>query len=409
MTTVDAKVWTLLALGVIVVVVWAVGRLVALLGQPRVIGEIIAGILLGPSLLGLLWPTAERFLFPSSVVGTLGALAQLGLVLFMFMIGLELDLGVLRGQSRRLAAVAGASIAVPFVLAIGLAALLYPHYGRGIGEPVFVLFIGAAMAITAFPVLARILRESGLGGTRVGTLSLVAAAVNDIVAWCLLAFVIALSRAGGTGGGVRTLLHASVFVAVMLLVVKPALARLATVPLWLALAVALIAAWCADRAGVHVILGAFLAGAVMPRRPGWQREITERLDPVVSHLLLPVFFVITGLATHVEGLRTVAVWGVVLLVILVATAGKLGGTTLAARLTGEGWRDALTLGVLMNTRGLTELVVLTVGLELGVIDDTLFTVMVLMALVTTLAAPPGLRLVARAGAGVPRGEPAPVG
>ncbi|GCB44636.1 cation:proton antiporter [Streptomyces sp. NL15-2K] len=393
MDTVDPKVWTLLALGVIMLAAWTVGSLVSRIGQPRVIGEIIAGILLGPSLLGLLAPSASTYLFPASVVTALGVLAQVGLVLFMFMIGLELDFGRLRGHGRRLASVAVASIVVPLGLAVVLALVLHPTYGDGEDKLVFCLFFGAAMAITAFPVLARLLQESGLAGTRIGTLSLVSAAVNDVVAWCLLAFVISLSRATGAGDGLRTLLLAVVYVVAMLGVVRPLLARLTDVPIWLALVIALLAAWFADRAGIHVIFGGFMAGAVMPRRAQWQRSLHERLDLVVTHVLLPVFFVMTGLSTHVEGLRTAGVWGVVVLVIAVATVGKLGGTALTARAVGERWSDALTLGVLMNTRGLTELVVLSIGLQLGIISSTMFTVMVLMALVTTLMAPPLLRLI----------------
>lgn len=395
MTTVDPKVWTLLALGVIVLAVRAVGFLVSRIGQPRVIGEIIAGILLGPSLLGLVAPSVSDFLFPPPVVTALGVLAQVGLVLFMFMIGLELDFERLRGHGARLATVAGASIVVPFALAIGLALVLYRGYGGGEQRLVFCLFLGAAMAITAFPVLARLLKESGLAGTRVGTLSLVSAAVNDVVAWCVLAFVIALSRSTGPGDGLRTIILAIAFVAAMLVVVRPLLARLDDVPIWLALVVALVAAWAADGAGIHVIFGGFMAGVVMPRRPQWLSSTHERLDLVVTSLLLPVFFVMTGLSTHVEALRTAGVWGVVVLVIVVATAGKFGGTALAARATGERWTDAFTLGVLMNTRGLTELVVLSVGLQLEIITPTVFTVMVLMALVTTLMAPPLLRLIER--------------
>jgi Kef-type K+ transport system membrane component KefB len=393
--TVDPRVWTLLALGVIVLAVRAVGYLLSRIGQPRVIGEIIAGILLGPSLLGLVAPPVSSDLVPASVVTALGVLAQVGLVLFMFMIGLELDFTRLRGHGTRLACVAGASIVVPFALAIGLALALYRSYGGGEDKLVFCLFIGVAMAITAFPVLARVLKESGLAGTRVGTLSLVAAAVNDVVAWCVLAFVIALSRTTGAAGGLRTIVLAVAFVAVLLLVVRPLLARLPEVPIWLALVIALLAAWAADRAGIHVIFGGFIAGVVMPRRPQWQSSVHERLDMVVTTLLLPVFFVMTGLSTHVEGLRTPGVWGVVILVIAVATAGKFGGTALAARATGERWTEAFTLGILMNTRGLTELVVLTVGLQLHLITPTVFTVMVLMALVTTLMAPPLLRLIER--------------
>lgn len=394
MSTVDPKVWTLLALAVIVLAVRAVGFLVSRIGQPRVIGEIIAGVLLGPSLLGLVAPSVSDYVFPPPVVTALGVLAQVGLVLFMFMIGLELDFERLRGHGTRLATVAGASIVVPFALAIGLALVLHRGYGGGEQKLVFCLFIGAAMAITAFPVLARLLKESGLADTRVGTLSLVSAAVNDVVAWCVLAFVIALSRSTGPGDGLRTIVLAIAFVAAML-VVRPLLAKLHDVPIWLALVVALVAAWAADWAGIHVIFGGFMAGVVMPRRPQWLSSVHERLDLVVTSLLLPVFFVMTGLSTHVEALRTAGVWGVVVLVIVVATAGKFGGTALAARATGERWTDAFTLGVLMNTRGLTELVVLSVGLQMKIITPTVFTVMVLMALVTTLMAPPLLRLIER--------------
>ncbi|MFI1995383.1 cation:proton antiporter [Actinoplanes sp. NPDC020271] len=389
----DPKVATLLALAAIILTVWVFGRLLGRIGQPPVIGEIVAGIVLGPSLLGLLAPEASRWLFPAPVVSALGILAQVGLVLFMFMIGMELDLRRLRGHGTRVVTTAVASIVVPLALALVLAVALYPAYGGSVNKLVFCLYIGAAMAITAFPVLARILKDTGLAGTRVGTISLVSAAINDAFAWCLLAFVLALGRAGGPGGGIRTIVLSVIFVAVMIFAVRPLLARLGDVPIWLALLVMLLAAWCADQAGIHVIFGGFLAGAIMPRREAWLRSVHERLDVVVSYLLLPVFFVMSGLSTHVEGLRTAAVWGVVALVIVVAALGKLGGTAVSARLVGESWTDAVTLGVLMNTRGLTELVVLSIGLQAGLISSTVYTVMVLMALVTTLMAPPLLRLI----------------
>ncbi|OLT23751.1 hypothetical protein BJF78_31720 [Pseudonocardia sp. CNS-139] len=404
LTPAEVNVRILLAVGVVIVACWLVGWVLRRIGQPRVIGEIIAGILLGPSLLGLLLPDVAGYLFPQPVINALSVLAQVGLVTFMFLVGLELDFRSLRGQGRRLAIVSGASIAVPMALAVGLALLIHPAYGGGVDQTAFVLFLGAAMAITAFPVLARLLQESGLMNTRVGALSLTSAAVNDVVAWCLVAVVVAISRATGPLDALRTLGLAVVYVVVMLLVVKPLLARLQEVPIWLMLVVALVSAWAAEQAGIHVIFGGFMAGVVMPRRPEWQQAVHGRLEVVVAHLLLPIFFVITGLSTHVDRLTTPDLWLLVVVVVLVATVGKLGGSTVAARLSGESWWDAVTLGVLMNTRGLTEIVVLTVGLQLGIISPTLFTIMVLMALGTTLMAPPLLRLLERRRPAAPSGE-----
>jgi Kef-type K+ transport system membrane component KefB len=385
---------TLLAVGVVMIAVWLVGRVVGRIGQPRVIGEIVAGIVLGPSLLGLLLPDVAGYLFPGPVVNALGVLAQVGLVMFMFLIGLELDVRSLRGQGSRLAIVSSASIVVPLVLAAGLAVALYPMYGGGVDETAFCLFFAAAMAITAFPVLARLLQESGLMSTRLGALSLTSAAVNDVVAWCLVAVVIAVGRATGPADALRTLGLAVGYVVVMLVVVRPLLARLREVPIWLVLVITLLSSWAADQAGIHVIFGGFMAGVVMPRLPQWQRSVQGRLEVVVSYLLLPVFFVVTGLSIHIDRLAPIDLL-VVAAVIAVATLGKLGGSTVAARLTGERWSDALTLGVLMNTRGLTEIVVLSVGLQLHIITPALFTIMVLMALVTTVMAPPLLRMMRR--------------
>lgn len=390
----EVNVRILLAAVVVIVFSWLMGRLISRIGQPPVIGEIIAGILLGPSLLGDLLPDVAAYLFPQPVINALSMLAQIGLVMFMFLIGLEMDFASLRGQGRRMALTAGTSITVPFALAAGVAVALYPAYGAGANEVVFCLFFGAAMAITAFPVLARILREFGLIKTKIGALSLMCAAVNDVVAWCLVAVVVAISSVSGPVDALRTAGLAVIYVIVMVTVVRPLLARVPEIPIWLVLAVALLSAWAAEQAGVHVIFGGFMAGAVMPRRPDWQRSVQDRLEAVVSHLLLPIFFVITGLSTHLDQLATTDLW-VLAAVIVVATVGKLSGSTPFARLTGQSWTDALTLGVLMNARGLTEIVVLSVGLQLEIITPTLFTIMVLMALGTTLLAPPLLRVLIR--------------
>ncbi|WP_112263236.1 cation:proton antiporter [Lentzea terrae] len=394
MNAAELNVHLLLAAGVVVVGVRAVGWLFGRFGQPRVMGEIVAGILLGPSVLGVLLPAVETYLFPGQVVGGLRTVAQFGLVLFMFLVGLEMDLGELRGSGRTVTVVAQASIAVPMVLAIGTAVLIYPRFGGGVSPVAFSLFFGAAMAVTAFPVLARLLLESGLAKRRVGVISLACAAINDLVAWVLVAVVVAVSGASGPGPVLLTLGLTVVFVAGMLLVVRPLLRRWGEPPVWAVLCLTLLAAWVAEQIGVHAIIGSFLAGLVMPRRAEWQRWLHDRISVVVGNLLLPIFFVVVGLSTRVDELT----WaGAVLVVIVTAVAvlGKLGGSAVAARIAGERWRDAWTIGVLMNTRGVTEIVILTTGLQLGIISTTMFTVMVLMALITTVMAAPVLNLLER--------------
>jgi Kef-type K+ transport system membrane component KefB len=396
----------LLAVGVVILGVRAVGWLFGRLGQPKVMGEIVAGILLGPSVLGMLLPAVEGYLFSDPVVGGLRTIAQFGLVLFMFLVGLEMDVGKLRGSGRTVTIVAQASIAVPLLLAIGFAVLIHPRFGDGVNPLAFHLFFGAAMAVTAFPVLARLLVETGLARERVGVISLVCAAVNDLVAWILVAIVIAVSSANGPGRALASLGLALVFVAGMLLVVRPLMRRWGEPPVWAVLFVTLISAWIAEQIGVHAIIGSFLAGLVMPRRAEWQQWLHDRISVLVGNLLLPIFFVVVGLSTRVDQLT----WAGLLLLLgvtAVAIAGKFGGSTLAARAAGEQWRDALTIGVLMNTRGITEIVILTTGLQLGIISPTVFTVMVLMALITTVMAAPVLTFIKRGagGAAVPAPEP----
>lgn len=394
MTSAELNIRILLAVGVVIIAVRAVAWVFGRWGQPRVLGEIVAGVLLGPSLLGLLLPGVEGYLFPTPVVDGLRTLAQFGLVLFMFLVGLELDVKELRGSGRTVTFVANASIAVPFALALGFAVLVHPVFGAGVDPVVFCLFLGAAMAVTAFPVLARILQESGLAKERIGVLSLVCAAVNDVAAWVVVAVVIAVAGAAGPGQAMLSLGLAVVFVAAMLLVVRPLLRRWGEPPVWAVLAIAVLSAWVGEQIGVHAIIGGFLAGLVMPRRPEWQRWLADRVGIVVSNLLLPIFFAVVGLATRVDQFT----WaGLALLagVTAVAIAGKLGGASVAAKVAGESWRDSLTIGVLMNTRGITEIVILSTGLQLGFISTTVFTAMVLMALLTTLMAAPALKLVRR--------------
>jgi Kef-type K+ transport system membrane component KefB len=383
----------LLAVAVVIAAAAGVGWLARRVGQPKVMGEIVAGILLGPSLLGVLWPDAVDYLFPPQVVGALSAVAQLGLVLFMFLVGAELELGQLRSQGRRALVISQVSILVPLVSGAVLALWLYPRVGGDVDRVGFSLFIGAAMAITAFPVLARILRDSGLASTRLGALVLTCAAIDDVSAWGVLAVVVAIVTSSGPADVVATAAWAGVFVLVMLFAVRPFIARSRLVTLPVAVAFAFVSAWIADLIGVHAVFGAFVAGATISPSVVGRLDLVERLETATSTILLPVFFVVAGLSTRIGLLDSAYLWGIAALVVAVAIGAKLGGSSVAARLTGESWRDALTIGVLMNARGLTEIVILTVGLELGVINQTVFTVMVLMALVTTFMTGPLLRVV----------------
>lgn len=391
-----------LAVAVVIVAARGAGMLFSRIRQPRVVGEIVAGIILGPSLLGAYFPAVTGYLFPPEVTSVLRTLADFGLIFFMFLIGLELDHRLMRGSGRTAILVSHVSIVLPFALGLVLALSLYPLLGSGnfLG---FGLFMGAAMAITAFPVLARILTDTGIHRTRLGALAITCAAVGDITAWCILAVVVAVVTSAGAGGAVQTIALSAVFVVVMLLVVRPLIARLAVVheargrlnpPVMAAIIIALLlSAWMTEQIGIHAIFGAFLLGAVMPRSPRLTEEITGKLEDVTVLLLLPVFFAVMGLSTRFDLLDRAELWGVAGLVIAVAVVGKWGGSMLAARAAGEGWRHSAGLGILMNARGLTEIVILTIGRELGIISPALFTIMVLMALVTTFMTTPLLSMV----------------
>ncbi|MDI9888817.1 cation:proton antiporter [Streptomyces sp. HNM0645] len=369
-------------------------------GQPPVIGEIAMGIVLGPSLLGWLWPEAQAWLFPESVLPYTSVLGQLGLLGFMFLVGLELDLGTLRGSSRTAVAVSQAGILVP----LGLGALLaFPLYGRlapdGVQFLPFALFVAVAMSVTAFPVLARILVDRGLYGTPLGALALACAAVDDVAAWCLLALVVALAAAGSPFDAVSAAGLTVAFGAAMLLVVRPLLARWAArgradrandgVVLVLLFSGLCLCALATDLIGVHTLFGAFLFGVATPRGHRRVEASAARLRAVVVPVLLPLFFVHTGLSTEIGALAVdPAQWLWTGALLAVAVLGKWGGSAAAARLCGRSWREATAIGALMNCRGLTELVVLTIGLELGVIGPDLFTMLVLVALITTAVTAP---------------------
>ena len=364
----------------------------AAIGQPPVIGEVLSGILLGPSLLGRLVPATETYLFPEGVRPSLAVLAQLGIVLYMFVVGLEFDAASLRQRAAPFVFTSLASIAVPFALGVGLAFFVYQSYSpAGVRFLAFALFMGVAMSITAFPVLARILTDRGLSKTELGFAALTCAAVNDVAAWCLLAVAVGVARATVSGAFMATLLTLA-FILFMFLVVGPAAARLVkrrdvdhpshNAIVW-ALAGMLVSAVIAEAIGIHAIFG-----AILPPDSPVAQHLALRRTPVVTMLFLPAFFALTGLRTEVGLLGGAQDWTVGVLVVLLATAGKLGGTVAAARLAGMPWRFAAQLGALMNTRGLMELVALNVGLDLGVISPRLFTMMVLMAIVTTAMTAP---------------------
>jgi Kef-type K+ transport system membrane component KefB/nucleotide-binding universal stress UspA family protein len=398
----------LLQIAVVLVAARAMGELFRRLHQPRVVGEMVAGIMLGPSLLGWLAPDVAIALFPVESLGYLNTLSQLGLVLFMFLVGLEFDPKLLRGRGHTAVVTSHVSIVAPFMLGAILAMYLYPRLAEGhVTFTGFALFMGAAMSITAFPVLARILNERNLMQTEVGALTIACAAIDDVTAWSILAVVIAVVRADAVARPLPvTLIGSVVFVLLMLVVVRRALGWLASFyhsrgrftqdMLAITLLLLLASAWTTEWLGIHALFGAFAMGAIMPKDPGFTHDITSKLEDITVVFLLPLFFAFTGLRTSIGLVTEPEMLFYAGLILLVAVAGKFGGSTLAARATGMPWRESAALGVLMNTRGLMELVILTIGLDLGVISPTLFAMMVVMALITTFMTTPLLELVYQA-------------
>ena len=380
---------------VILVVARICGDLVARLGQPRVIGEILAGIFLGPSLLQPVAPALHAFIFPEGSMQRLYFLSQIGILLFMFIVGLELDLKALRSKARSAIVISQVSIAVPFSLGLGLAFLLSADYGpRDKGFSAFALFMGIAMSITAFPVLARIIQEQGLTRTRLGTMAITCAAVDDVTAWCLLALVVGLVQSGTGIGAAWTIGLAALYTLFMLIVVRGFLyrrprmtahdAQLRSGLLAFIFIVLLISAWITEMIGIHALFGAFLMGVVMPDRNGFREKLIARIHDVTTVVLLPLFFAFTGLRTQIGLLDDVQSWSICGLVLLVAILGKFGGAAFAARTTGHSWRTSCILGALMNARGLVELVVLNLGYDLGILGPKIFAMMVIMAVATTM-------------------------
>ncbi|HMV10129.1 MAG TPA: cation:proton antiporter [Cyclobacteriaceae bacterium] len=388
----------------IIIVSRAFGYIFNKIGQPTVIGEIVAGIVLGPSLLGLFFPEASAFLFAKESLPNLQFLSQVGLILFMYVIGMELDLKVLRNQAHDAVVISHASIVIPYFFGMGLAYYMYQEFApANISFLSFALFMGIAMSITAFPVLARIIQERDLTKTKLGSIAITCAAADDVTAWCILAAVIAIVKAGTFVSALFTIGAALLYVLVMLFVIQPFLKKVGNIYsnretiskmiVALSFLVLLISAYVAEIIGIHALFGAFLAGVIMPANMNFRRVLMGKVEDVSLVLLLPLFFVFTGLRTQIGLLNQAHLWGMCGFVVLTAVAGKFGGSAFAARFVGQSWKDSLSIGALMNTRGLMELIVLNIGYDLGILSPEVFSMMVLMALVTTFMTAPALDLI----------------
>lgn len=397
---------------VIVLATRGAGWVFTRLGQPAVIGEIVAGILLGPSLLGWVWPEGMAFVFAKDSLGTLRLFSQIGVCVFMFVVGLELEVSHLKERAHSAVVVSHAGIMVPFILGVSASLLLFPYFAApGASFTSFALFMGIAMSITAFPVLVRIVEERGIARTYLGSTAITCAAVDDATAWAILAFVVAIARATGFASTFFNLALVAAFVAVMLCGVRPALSRWVqgdddhTPPGRGTIAAVLVfmsaCALATELIGIHALFGAFLAGVVMPQKKSFREFLTVRLATFSTVLLLPLFFAFSGLRTHIGLLNDATSWLVALGIIGIAVAGKLGGCMLTARFAGLSWLDSFSLGTLMNTRGLVELVALNIGYDLGILPPRMFTMMVLMALATTFMTGPLLALAERVKRRVP--------
>lgn len=374
------------------------------IGQPTVIGEIIAGIVLGPSLIGMFFPEFSNALFPTQSLGNLQFLSQIGLILFMFMVGMELDLKTLQNKAHEAIVISHASIIFPFALGIGLAYYIYQTFAPpNVQFLSFGLFIGIAMSITAFPVLARIVHERGIHKTKVGVIVITCAAVDDITAWCILAAVIAIVKAGSFVSSLYTIAIAVIYVMVMIKLVRPFLKRVGDLyptrenmskqVVAIFFLTLILSAYASEIIGIHALFGAFMAGTIMPESTRFRNMFTEKIEDVALVLLLPLFFVFTGLRTEIGLINDPYLWKITALIILVAITGKFLGSALAAKFVKQSWRDSLTIGALMNTRGLMELVVLNIGYDLGILSPEVFSMMVIMALVTTFMTGPALDLI----------------
>lgn len=388
----------------IILVAKLFGWICVKLKQPSVIGEMIAGIVLGPSLVGLYFPEFSAFMFPKESLPNLQFLSQIGLILFMYIVGMELDLSVLRKKAHDAVVISHASIIFPFALGVGLSYFIYKEFAPdGIQFSSFALFIAIAMSITAFPVLARIVQERNLHKTKIGTIVITCAAADDITAWCILAAVIAVVKAGSFSGSIFVILMAIVYVFLMIKLVKPFLTRIAESQkgkgfinkalVAVFFLILIISSYLTEVIGIHALFGAFMAGAIMPENIKFRNLFIEKVEDVALVLLLPLFFVFTGLRTQIGLLNDPYLWKIGGLIILTAVIGKFVGSALTARFLKLSWKDSLTIGALMNTRGLTELIVLNIGYDLGVLGPELFAMLVIMALFTTFMTGPCLGMI----------------
>jgi Kef-type K+ transport system membrane component KefB len=389
----------IVAVGTIFLVARLTGLFFRRIGQPQVVGEMVAGILLGPSFLGHFFPDVFSRIFPENSMPTLTNLSQLGLLLFMFVVGLEVDVDKVLKRGKVVLVTSRLSIVLPLAMGILLAGLFYPRFaGRGVAFPLFALFIGTALSITAFPVLAGILKERKLLNSDLGAMAISCAALDDVSAWLLLAILTAMAHSAQSWARLCLILLALLlFVLIMFFPVRWAMARLEKIcrnknwglgPFCALVLIMLAASWTTEKLGVHALFGAFIAGFIMPKGTALIADTIEKLETLTVTMLLPIFFVLTGMRTRIDMLHGAGAWGYALVIIAVAVVGKLGGAAIAARVGGMGWKDAFGLGILMNTRGLVELVILNAGLELGILSSALFTMMVVMALVTTFMTSP---------------------
>ncbi|HAD01529.1 cation:proton antiporter [Macellibacteroides fermentans] len=389
----------LLQIITILIIARACGWLFQKMGQPTVIGEIVAGILLGPSVLGNLLPEVSSFLFRPESLANINILSQFGLILFMYAIGMELDLMEVKKKLRETLLISHASIVIPFFLGMLVAYFMYESYSYKFTPFLsFALFIGISMSITAFPVLARIIQEKGLTRSHLGTVSLASAANGDITAWCLLAVVVAVAQAGNMLSATYNILFSVLYVLIMFFAVRPFFAMIGNIYhnkevvnkgmvafIFLFL---ILSSFLTEVLGLHVLFGAFIAGVVMPSNLKFRKIMSEKVEDISLTLLLPLFFVSTGLRTEIGLLNTPQLWGTCLAIILVAIVGKFGGALFSARFVGESWKNSLYIGALMNTRGLMELIVLTIGYEMQILPPAIFVMLVLMTLVTTFMTTP---------------------
>ncbi len=380
------------------------GYLFSKINQPTVIGEILAGIILGPSLLGKFFPEVFNFLFTENTMGNLYILSQIGLILFMFVIGMELNIDNIKHRTSQIIVISHSSIIIPFALGMLLAYFVYLDFAANITRFLpFALFIGISMSITAFPVLARIIQEKGLTKKHLGSISIASAAIDDVTAWCILAVVIAISSTGSIISSLFTILMAITYIAIMLMIIRPFLQKVGQTHqnietlnkriVGFIFLILISSAFITQTIGIHALFGSFLAGVIMPTNINFRKLMIEKIEDVSVSLFLPLFFVFTGLRTEIGLLNTPYLWTVCLIFILVAIIGKFVGGALTAKLMGESWRDSLSLGILMNTRGLMELIVLNIGYEMNILPPTIFVMLVIMALVTTFMTTPILNLI----------------